>query len=86
MVQPIHQRNWWIGMPAHYPYVKAVHQVNQGLAIARNSGLEVASGEYVAFVDSDDWIEPDQLVALYRQAKLDALDMILGYGPVCRTG
>lgn len=64
---------------AHYPYVKAVHQVNQGLAIARNSGLEVASGEYVAFVDSDDWIEPDQLVALYRQAKLDALDMILGY-------
>ncbi|WP_303227801.1 glycosyltransferase, partial [Parabacteroides goldsteinii] len=31
---------------AHYPFVKAIHQANQGPGIARNSGLEVAGGEY----------------------------------------
>ena len=41
------------------PRVKVIHKENGGLSSARNAGLESASGEYIAFVDSDDWIEPD---------------------------
>lgn len=49
--------------------VKVVHRENGGLGPARNSGLAVATGEYVGFVDSDDWIEEDMYERLYRAAK-----------------
>lgn len=39
--------------------VQAIHQKNQGVSVARNAGMDVASGEYVMFVDSDDWLELD---------------------------
>lgn len=38
--------------------IKVIHQKNCGLSNARNTGLSVAQGEYIGFVDSDDWIEP----------------------------
>ena len=37
--------------------IKVINQENKGLSMARNTGLEAAKGEYVWFVDSDDWIE-----------------------------
>jgi len=39
-----------------YPVVKVIHKANEGVGIARNAGLEVAAGEYVTFVDSDDYV------------------------------
>ena len=48
--------------------VKVVHRKNGGLGPARNSGMEVATGEYIGFVDSDDWIEPQMFEELYAAA------------------
>ena len=39
--------------------IRVIHKPNGGLSSARNEGIEAATGEYLAFVDSDDWIEPD---------------------------
>ena len=41
--------------------IRAIHIANGGVSNARNVGLEAARGEYVMFVDSDDWLEPDYL-------------------------
>ncbi|EKN69392.1 glycosyl transferase family protein [Neobacillus bataviensis LMG 21833] len=46
--------------------VKVIHKDNGGQASARNRGLEIAGGEYIGFVDSDDWIEPDMYELLYN--------------------
>ncbi|MBE5922534.1 MAG: glycosyltransferase [Lachnospiraceae bacterium] len=48
--------------------IKVVHKKNGGLGYARNSGMEVASGEYVAFVDSDDYVDLDMFEKMYNAA------------------
>lgn len=43
--------------------IRVFHQLNAGVSAARNSGIKHASGEYITFIDSDDWIEEDYLSA-----------------------
>lgn len=52
-----------------------ISQENQGQGIARNKGLELARGEYIGFVDPDDWVEPNMFETLYNKAKEFNLDI-----------
>ncbi len=58
--------------------IKVIHKKNGGLGFARNSGLDVASGEYFAFVDSDDYVDLDFYERLYTAAKKGNYDLAQG--------
>ena len=49
--------------------VKVIHKLNGGLSDARNAGLDIATGEYIGFVDSDDYIVPNMYEELYNAIK-----------------
>lgn len=49
--------------------VKIITQSNTGPSVARNNGMKIASGEYIAFCDSDDWVDLDYYEKLYNAAK-----------------
>jgi len=46
------------------PRIKVIHKENGGLSDARNAGLDIATGDYIGFVDSDDAVEPDMFETL----------------------
>ena len=56
--------------------IKVIHKKNGGLGFARNSGMEVATGEYVTFLDSDDFVDLHTYEHLYNVAKAENLDAI----------
>ena len=56
--------------------VKVFHTENRGLSCARNLGLDEAKGEWIGFVDSDDWIEPDMYEALLKRAEETGADVV----------
>lgn len=59
---------------------RVIHQSNGGSAVARQTGLDAARGEYTIVCDSDDWVEPDMYEKLYRKAVETDADMVLcGY-------
>lgn len=65
--------------------IKVLHKENGGLSSARNAGLDIMRGEYVGFVDSDDWIEPDMYERLYallrkHEAQISACGIVKDYG------
>lgn len=49
---------------AQEPRIRIIHQENHGIGSARNTGLRAAQGDYILYVDSDDWLEPDTLQTL----------------------
>ena len=63
---------------SHYSNIKVVHKVNEGLGMARNTGLHLVSGEYVTFVDGDDFISNRHISNLYNAIKKSNADVCYG--------
>lgn len=57
--------------------IKVIHKENQGLGMARNTGLEYAKGEFIYFVDSDDWLEPNAIECLVKYQKEYDADIVM---------
>lgn len=55
--------------------IRVIHKVNAGLGMARNSGIEVATGDYIAFLDSDDYVDFRAYELLYKNAINNDLDV-----------
>ena len=54
--------------------IRVIHQENRGLSAARNAGLDIMSGEYLMFVDSDDRLKSNILQSLFEKAELYSSD------------
>lgn len=57
--------------------IKVVHQKNQGVSVARNTGIQVANGEWITFVDPDDWIELNMCEELLKIISNNDLDILI---------
>ena len=64
--------------------IKVIHKANGGAGLARNSGLEAASGEYIGFVDSDDFVKMTMYESLYTEAVAQNADVAVS--GVCFVG
>ncbi len=61
-----------------YPsIIQVIHKENEGLGLARNTGLDAAVGTYVAFLDSDDTVEPQMYERMYLKAEEGSYDMVM---------
>ncbi len=56
-------------------------QSNQGASMARNMGMDQATGEYIMFVDSDDWIEPNMVEQLLQKMEANNVDVVISQVP-----
>ncbi len=57
--------------------IRVLRQKNGSAAASRNKGLEIAKGDYIAFIDSDDYIDSDYLKAMYEKAEENEADIVL---------
>ena len=62
---------------AHPGTVRVLHLDNGGQGRARNKGLDIAQGEFIGFVDSDDWVEPDMYAKLLACAEREGADLVV---------
>ena len=66
-------------LAAEHPHVTVVHIPNSGWpGRPRNIGIDMARGEFVYFVDNDDWLEPDALERMHATAVRDGADIVIG--------
>ena len=57
--------------------IKIINQTNSGPSNARNRGLQIAKGEYISFIDSDDWIDLEMFKEMYDNAKTNNSDVVI---------
>ena len=57
--------------------IQVIHQTNQGVSVARNEGMRRAGGEWIAFVDGDDWLELDMLSVMVEHGNKNEADIVL---------
>ncbi len=57
--------------------IKVIHKQNDGLGMARNTGVKASCGEYIAFLDSDDTVEPDMYETMYEKAVAGDEDIVM---------
>lgn len=61
-----------------YPeMIRVIHKENEGLGMARNTGADAARGEYLAFLDSDDTVEPEMYEEMYEKAREGDYDIVM---------
>lgn len=58
--------------------IRVIHKENAGVAMARNDGIEIATGDYISFIDSDDWIAENTYEILYKGLKAHDADCSVG--------
>lgn len=56
--------------------VRAIHQKNAGLVRARKTGVQVAQGDYITYVDGDDWIDEDRYMVMYERGLREGVDIV----------
>lgn len=69
----------------NYKNIKLINKhVNEGVSVARNEAIKIACGEYILFVDSDDYIEKDALKILYEETSKNEVDIVI-FDMICES-
>lgn len=60
-----------------YANIKVIHMENKGVSSARNAGIEASAGEWITFVDSDDYVDPNMCEYAYQSAAASGCDVVM---------